>query len=145
MNRAEHAVQLFKGEFNCSQSVFSAFSQESGLDRETASRIATPFGGGMSHMREVCGAVTGALMVIGLRYGMSRSEEIQSKEKTYALSQKFCRHFLARNNSLHCHELIRYDLGNPDEYEAAKRENVFDAVCTKFIKDAIEILEDLLR
>ena len=145
MTKAEEAVQLFKKNFNCAQSVFSTFSPELGLEREIAWRIATPFGGGLSHLCEVCGAVSGALMVIGLKYGMAKDGDLQAKERSYALSQEFSMRFTAKHESINCQKLIGYDLDNPTEYEAAKKEGVFDNVCTKFVRDAVEILEDILK
>ena len=145
MTKAEEAGRLFKKNFNCAQSVFSTFAPEMGLDRETAWRIATPFGGGLSHMREVCGAVAGALMVIGLKHGMSKDEDLEAKERSYALAQDFASRFTARHESINCHKLIGYDLDNPAEYETATKENVFDSVCTHFVRDAVEILEDILK
>ena len=65
MNRAETAVATFKGGFNCSQAVLSVFCEELGLDKETAARIAGGFGGGIGHLGETCGAVTGAIMAMG--------------------------------------------------------------------------------
>ena len=145
MTKADEAVKFFKGNFNCAQSVFSTFAPELGLPRETAWKIATPFGGGLSHMRDVCGAVAGALMVIGLKYGMSVEEDSQAKERSYALSQEFASRFKKRNESINCHDLIGYDLGNSEEYETAKKEEVFEKVCTTFVRDAVEILQDILK
>ena len=145
MSQSDEAVELFRGDFNCAQSVFSTFAPEFGLDRETALKIATPFGGGLSHMREVCGAVGGAMMVIGLKCGMSREDDLEAKERSYALSQEFASRFTARHESINCHKLIGYDLGNPEEYGAAKREEIFEKVCTKFVWDAVEILQDILK
>jgi C_GCAxxG_C_C family probable redox protein len=145
MTKSDEAVVLFKGNFNCAQSVFSTFAPEFGLDLETALKIATPLGGGLSHMREVCGAVAGGLMVIGLKCGMSQNDDLQAKDRSYALSQEFASRFTARNDSINCRKLIGYDLGNPKEYETAKREEVFEKVCTKFVRDAVEILQDILK
>lgn len=144
MNKAEEAVRSFSGNFNCAQSVFSTFAQELGLDPEIALKVATPFGGGIAHMDELCGAVTGALMVIGLKHGMVRDEDLEEKERVYALSQEFSAKFKSRNGSLNCTELIGYNLSIPESYEKAKENDVFNTKCTKFVRDAVEILEELL-
>lgn len=143
MNKAEEAVHSFNGNFNCAQSVFSVFAPELGLERETALKIATSFGGGIAHLDELCGAVTGALMVIGLKHGMVKDEDLEAKEKTYALSQEFAAKFKSRNGSLRCTELIGYNLSNTEDYEKAEEADVFNTRCTKFVKDAVEILEEL--
>ena len=144
MTKADKATEYFKGNLNCAQSVFSTFSPELGVDQVTALKIATPFGGGLSHMREVCGAVAGALMVIGLKHGMTADEDQEAKDKSYALAQEFASRFTARHESINCHKLIGYDLNKPDECEKASAEGVFDRICTNLVRDAVEILEDLL-
>ncbi|MBA7619010.1 hypothetical protein ES703_26342 [subsurface metagenome] len=83
MSRIEKVVSSFKGNFNCAQSVFSSYAPQYGLDRDTALRLATGFGGGMGLMQNTCGAVSGAFMVIGLRYGMGINDDKDAREKTY--------------------------------------------------------------
>ena len=83
MSKIDTAVSGFKEGFNCAQSVLSAFSEELGLTRETALKIACPFGGGMARQAETCGAVTGAFMVIGLKYGQASKADKASKNRTY--------------------------------------------------------------
>jgi len=85
----EKANKYFKGNCNCSQSVFAAFAPQLSLSQELALKIASPFGGGMAHMDEACGAVTGGLMVIGLKYGMSNLEDLDAKERTYEIAEQF--------------------------------------------------------
>ena len=143
MNKAEEAIRFFSGNFNCAQSVFSVFALELGLERKTALKVATSFGGGIAHLDELCGAVTGALMVIGLKHGMDKNDDLEAKERTYELSQEFAAKFKSRNGSLRCTELIGYNLSNAKDYEKAKEADVFNTKCTKFVKDAVEILEEL--
>jgi len=145
MSKAEEAIRSFSGNYNCAQSVLSVFSPELGLDRKTSLKVATPFGGGIAHMDELCGAVTGALMVLGLRHGMFKDEDLAAKERTYALCQEFAVKFKSRNSSLKCTQLIGLNLSIPEDYEEAKEEDVFNQVCTKSVRDAVEILEELLE
>lgn len=145
MSKAEEAIRLFSRNYNCAQSVFSVLAPELGLDREIALKVATSFGGGIAHMDEVCGAVTGALMVLGLKHGMFKDEDIEAKEKTYELCQEFAAKFKSKHGSIKCTELIGYNLSIPEDYEKAKEEDVFNEVCTKFVRDAVETLEALLR
>lgn len=145
MSKAEIAISRFKEGALCSQSVFTAFSEELGLDRETASKIATPFGGGMSLMGEVCGAVTGALMAIGLKHGNQsnwRAEDSQ-KEKTYAVSASFVQEFRKRNGSIKCRDLLKLDISTPEGRQAAREGNLYIKLCPKYVRDAAEILEKL--
>ncbi|RPJ11189.1 MAG: C_GCAxxG_C_C family protein, partial [Desulfobacteraceae bacterium] len=89
MNNSEKAVKYFNDKFNCSQAVFAAFSPEFGIPETVAFKIACPFGAGMGRMQETCGAVTGAFMVIGLKYGKSNQEEEHLKQLSYELVNNF--------------------------------------------------------
>jgi C_GCAxxG_C_C family probable redox protein len=82
MTRADKAVALFREGYSCSQAVLAVFAQDFSLDRDTANRISQGFGGGIAHSDGICGAVSGAIMVIGLRYGRTRADDIVAKEKT---------------------------------------------------------------
>ena len=92
MNRVERAVSSFKEGFRCSQALLSTYGVQFGLNREVALRISEAFGGGMGRMGETCGAVTGAFMVIGLRYGKTRIEDERAKreETRYYSLSKVC-------------------------------------------------------
>ncbi|MDD2550794.1 MAG: C-GCAxxG-C-C family protein, partial [Bacteroidales bacterium] len=72
------ALELFKSGFNCSQAVLAAFSEECGISRETALKIACPFGGGIGGYGRTCGALTGGLMVIGLKYGATKATNLEA-------------------------------------------------------------------
>jgi C_GCAxxG_C_C family probable redox protein len=85
MTSAERAAELYASGFSCSQAVFAAFSEALGLEPMNALKIAQPFGGGIAGTGSTCGAVTGALLVIGLKHGRVRPEDLAAKEKTYAL------------------------------------------------------------
>ena len=99
MTRIEKAEALFRGGSNCAQAVFAAFADELGLEEELARRLACGLGGGLGRMREVCGAVSGAAMVLGMRHG-------PDKAKAYPLIQDFCAKFRAEAGSLVCRELL---------------------------------------
>ncbi|MBM3285140.1 MAG: C_GCAxxG_C_C family protein, partial [Candidatus Aminicenantes bacterium] len=109
MNPADEAVKNFEEGWNCSQAVLAAFSEALGLEKEKAFKIAQAFGGGMARVGFTCGAVTGALMVIGLKHGRARSGDEAAKEKTYALARECMRRFKSRHGSLVCRELIGVD------------------------------------
>jgi len=145
LTRADDAAAMFRDGFSCSQSVCLAFAADYGIDRETALKLSCAFGGGMSHMGNACGAVTGALMVIGMKYGRTRIDDLAAKEKTYAVTKKFMTEFLRRNHSLNCTDLIGHDLSDPMEYAVAKEKGLFQAKCPKFVGDAAEILESVLQ
>ena len=142
-SRADQAVSVFQSGFNCSQSVFTPFSE--GLDRDTALKVSCGFGGGMGHTGCTCGAVSGAAMAIGLRFGKVKVEDNAAKEKTYALVEEFSRNFKERYGSLDCTELIGCDLATPQGLTKARAENRFRTRCDGFVRDAALMLEDILR
>ena len=138
MNNIEKAVQCFNSGYNCSQAVFSVYSEKLGISNETAYKIASGFGAGMGRQCETCGAVTGAYMVIGLKYGHASPDDTDSKEKTYAMVQEFTRRFCERNKSTKCEDLLGTHMVNGDR-EKAKA--MVKTVCPKMVQDAAEILE----
>ncbi len=144
MNRVEDAVSFFKEGFNCSQSVFASHASEFGLSREVALKISTSFGGGMARMGKTCGAVTGAFMVIGLKYGRVSIDDEQARDKTYKIVREFVNRFKARNGSIICRELLDCDLSTPEGLKLAHDNNLFENVCPKFVRDSAEILAQLI-
>jgi len=115
-----------------------------GLNREIALKISQAFGGGMAQMGETCGAVTGAFMVIGLKYGRTRADDDEAKAKTYSLVKEFTEKFRARNGTIICRELLGCDIGTPEGQQIAKNKKLFSTICPCFVQDAVEILEEIL-
>ncbi len=105
-SHAERAKTLFYEGYNCAQSVLLAFSDMTGLDDSTAMRLASSFGGGMGRMRETCGAVCAAFMVIGLLYGYDDPTAVIEKSEHYARIQEISRRFKSQNGSIICRELL---------------------------------------
>lgn len=138
MNRVEEAVETFKSGFNCSQSVISTYSPELGLSRELALLISSGFGGGLGRTGEVCGAVTGAIMAIGLKYGFTIFSN-EAKEKIYNMVREFIARYKERNNSILCRELLGADINTPEGRERAH------ILCPKLVRDSAEILEEMLK
>jgi C_GCAxxG_C_C family probable redox protein len=140
----DRAVSRFSDGFSCSQSVLLGFAPRFGLDLDVAARIAASFGGGMGHMGEVCGAVSGALMVIGLASGGVTPQDKESKERTYQLVREFASQFKARHGSLLCRELLGCDLSQPGALESARARSLF-ANCPYLVRDAAEIVGEILQ
>jgi C_GCAxxG_C_C family probable redox protein len=139
------AVACFQEGFSCSQAVLSACSERFGLDRETALRVAGAFGGGMARRGETCGAVTGAFMVIGLKHGKIKAEDNAAREKTYELAKEFTVRFTSKNKTIICKELLGYDLSTPEGREAVKEKKLATTICPKFVQDAVEIVEEIVK
>ena len=99
----------------------------------------------MARRGDMCGALTGSFMVIGLKHGKTRSGDDDAREKTYELVNRFIEKFRARNKSILCRELLGYDLNTEEGREAVAEQNLFLTLCPKFVKDAGEILEEVLQ
>lgn len=143
MSKTDKALELFSNNFNCSQSVFAAFAPDFGLDEKLALKLATSFGGGARN-GEMCGAVSGALMVLGLKYGHFDAADSEQKSRAYAIAVEFTKRFKEANSSIVCRDLLGYDLTKPDEMACIKEKGLFGDVCPKAIKSAVEILEGVL-
>ncbi len=140
MNDIETAVEYFNKGCSCSQAVLAAYGPKLGLDRESALKIASTFGGGIARTGQTCGAVTGALMALGLKYNM---DDPKAKDKSIALAREFLDKFKACNGSTTCRELVGYDVSTPEGFAYA-RENKLFGNCGKFVRNAAEIVEDML-
>ena len=143
--KSEQAANCFEEGFNCSQAVLSIYAEEFGLSRQTALKIACGFGGGMGRMGLTCGAVTGAFMVIGLKYGNVDANEKEIKEKTYGLVREFASRFEKRNGSSICRELLGCDISEPEGLRSAKENGLFTSVCPRLVREAVEILEEMMN
>jgi len=137
--KADQVNERFS-QFNCAQTVFSLHADELGIDEATALKIASGFGGGMA-CAETCGAVTGAYMVIGMKYGHSTSDP-EEKANTKSKILQFNEKFKNAHGSLICRELTGYNISLPEEALAANEEGVFQTRCPVFIKTACNILEE---
>ena len=143
MDFEDQAKQYFTAQYNCAQSVIGSFSEQYGLDRETAFRIATPFGGGIGHSGYTCGAVSGAIMVIGLATGTTVYDK-EKKDACYALTQLFLKRFTERYGALTCPGLLGVDISDPQVLEQAREQDLFQSVCPKFVGDAAKMVAELL-
>lgn len=144
MTRAEKARENFFNGYNCSQAVFVAFADLVGLDELTAKRVSMGFGGGMGRLREVCGAVSGAAMVLGALYG---GDDASDRASAYAKIQQFAAAFKEKNNTIICRELLGLD-------KNAKQSPIPDARSSEYYKtrpcpdkvyEAAQILEEMLE
>lgn len=144
MNNIDLAVNYFNNRFHCSQAVFAAFAPELGLAEEQALKIGASFGSGMCK-GEVCGAVTGALMALGLKYGHSDSADIESKVNTSRLTVLLLERFKKENGSYLCKDLLGLDLSVPEDIEKAKASGVFTSFCPKMVESAARILDEIFR
>ena len=143
-NESNSAEDIFNSGFNCAQAVLASHCEKYGLDKEHALKISCGFGGGMGHIGEVCGAVTGALMLIGLKYGKYKADDNKASEKTYALVKEFTENFKAKYGSIKCKDLIKYDISYKEELLKAYEAGVFGEICPEIVSDAEELVEEIL-
>ena len=137
MNSIEDAVKLFEEGYVCSQAVFAAFSEKLGLPKQQALKIGACFGSGM-RKGEVCGACTGALMVLGLKYGENKNESNEA-------CVKFLDEFKKENGSIICRDLLGCDISTDEGVKHAKDNNLFKEFCPKMVESAAEILDEILK
>jgi C_GCAxxG_C_C family probable redox protein len=144
MSRVKEAKQIMaEGKMNCAQAVLTAFCEELGMQKEMGRRLASGFGGGMARTNNTCGAVTGAFMVLGLREYPEIKDPRERLEKVYAQVKEFRDKFIEENGSIHCSDLVGYDLSTADGLSSARENKAFFTVCPKFVEDAVNILENL--
>ncbi|PKM66682.1 MAG: hypothetical protein CVU95_10420 [Firmicutes bacterium HGW-Firmicutes-2] len=143
MTKNENALELFACGYNCAQSVLGAYCDELGLSRETAFKIASGFGGGM-RQGEVCGAVTGALMVIGLKEGFYAQGDVVGKAHIAERIIAFEAMFEEKNGSLLCKTLLGYNPSNEADLRIIKEKGLFTNLCPKFIDDGVILTEKVL-
>lgn len=145
MTHGEKAEALFYEGYNCAQAVFCAYADDLGLEQEVAAKLVSPLGGGMGRLREVCGTVSGALMVIGQLYGYGTPETGAPKARLYAIEQEFARRFAAVNGSYICRDLLGLSTGSSAPTpEARTAEYYKKRPCPALCKCAAEILNGLI-
>ena len=140
--RSEIATTRFLSGYNCAQAVLDAFRDETGLDEDLALKIATGLGAGMGRKQEVCGAVTGGILVLGLRHGRGTTDDHSATERTYLRTRELMDRFAAKRGSCLCRQLLQgYDLATQEGLERAKADDILNKVCRPCLQTVVEILE----
>ena len=138
------AAELFLQGYNCAQAVAVAFSDVTGLDEKLSARLASSFGGGMGRMREVCGAVSGMLMVVSQLYGDDRPDDEQGKKELYALVQKLAGQFREQNGSIICRELLESPSSDPNP-SPRTAEYYAQRPCVRMVMTAADLMDEFLK
>ncbi len=142
MNKADRAEELFRMGYNCSQSVYAAFAEELDMSVEEAAKRASPFGAGFGKLREVCGAVSGMVLVLGDLCGYQDPTDAAGKQALYALVQQMCGSFEASEGSLICRDLLGLAKGEDLAEPAVRTEEYYQSrPCVGACRRAAEILE----
>ncbi|WP_295152942.1 C-GCAxxG-C-C family protein [uncultured Ruminococcus sp.] len=141
-DHSETACDLFAGGFNCAQSVFAAFSDVTGFDRDTALKLASGFGAGMGRMREVCGTFSAMVMVVDMLYGTGEEFTFEDKAAHYKLIQELAAQFREVHGTIICRELLQGLKVTSDPTPEQRTEKYYKVrPCIKFVRTAAEILD----
>ena len=144
MNHSDHAVDLFVQGYNCAQAVAAAFGDLTGLDEKTAARMASCFGGGMGRMREVCGAVSGMLLVAGLLYGYHDPKATAEKRELYAQVQAMAGQFREELGSIVCRDLLKNPPSDPNPTPRTA-EFYKNRPCARMVETAARIMDEFIE
>jgi C_GCAxxG_C_C family probable redox protein len=144
MDHVKKALEVFSNKYHCSQAVLAAFSEELGMDEKTALKLGGCFGGGMCK-GEVCGAVTGALMAIGLKYGQCNTEDLISRKLTNDKTNEMLELFQQKNGSYLCKDLLGYNIADTEELKIIREKELFTEFCPRMVESATRIAEEIMN
>ena len=143
MDHSQQAKDLFLSGYNCAQSVLLSYADELKFSRELAQKLAAGFGGGMGKTQETCGAVTGAIMVLGMLKGETVNNNEELKTAAYGSVKDLTARFVSSFKTTRCRDLIGCDLNTPEGAEQFKEEKMMENVCAPCVKRAVEILQEI--
>lgn len=144
MTHKEKALEYFDNKFHCSQSVIAAFAEECGLTEEKALKIGACFGSGM-RKGEVCGACTGALIVLGALYGQSDASDLESRMTANKVNDEMMKRFAQKCGSYVCNDLLKCDISTQEGRAYALENRLFTEFCPQMVADAVDILEEIIK
>lgn len=142
-NKPEHAKNQFLKSMNCSQAILETYAPSMGMSVQQARKVAAAFAGGMG-IGSVCGAVTGAYMVIGMKYGKTVDSDSHADGETFKRVAELTKEFKARHKHIGCSELLEADMGTPEGIKKAANKGYFTSRCPGYVKTAAEILDKIL-
>lgn len=144
MSRVSQAVNNFYNNYACSQAIFAEYSELFNVNRETALKLASGFAGGM-YMGGVCGALSGAYMVLGLKFGAQNCETSRGRKNVREAVKEFSQEFKKINGAVSCKHLLGCDISTAEGLQTAKAQNLFKTTCPHFVRNAAELLEIFLE
>jgi len=142
MSRVDEAAQFFTDGKSCSQAVFAAFAPALGVDKPEALRLASGFGGGM-HVGATCGAATGAVLVLGMRYGGDDCAE--DRRRVMSAVESFFEHFRAEVGAVDCPDILECDVCSADGRAIVRERGLRDSRCLPAVRAAARILDEMLE
>ena len=143
MDKKTKAIEYFNDHLHCSQSVLAAFAEECGISEKQAFRLGSCFGSGM-RKGNVCGACTGALMVLGLLFGEDHNGDPEERQRSNRLNDMMMDRFKQANGTYICNDLLGCDITTPEGVRFARENGLFKDFCPKMVGSAVEILEGII-
>ena len=144
LSAVDRAEALFREGFSCSQAVLMAFAPRFGMPEKQAALVSSAFGGGMARHGWTCGAITGALMTIGLHAGHAAAQDTATKDDLYARAQALVASFEERHGATACRQLVGADMLDPVERQAASDRGVFTTLCPQLVRTAAAVVAEEL-
>jgi C_GCAxxG_C_C family probable redox protein len=146
MKKKDKAIEYFRNKFNCSQAVFTVFGTDEGLPEDSCLKIGCGFGGGMGRQQLTCGALTGAVLALGLKYGKALNDPEEKKTETYSRTRELFEEFKKLNGSTVCRELLKgFDMNDPDDHKRITDLRLFEILCEKYVADVVNITEKMMN
>jgi C_GCAxxG_C_C family probable redox protein len=145
MDKAENAVELYKQDYLCSQSVFGAFCEDYGICKDLGLRLSKFLGFGYLFRGDYCGAISGALMIYGLKYSSGEIYNELSDEIFYQLAKEHIKRFKAIHGSCNCKDLLTADLSTEEGMTFIRENNLFNLKCPHFVRDSAQILTQIIE
>ncbi|MEI6124401.1 MAG: C-GCAxxG-C-C family protein [Bacteroidota bacterium] len=143
--RTTQALETFSSQYNCAQSVLSVFAEELGLTKDLALKLSCPFGAGLAFRQETCGAISGSIMAIGLKYGNGISGSVADKETAYDMTTHLITEFKKLHKTICCRELLDgMDMSTPEGIARLHEMDMFRKRCAAYVEDAVRITEKII-
>ncbi len=145
MTNEELAVNKFKSGYNCAQSMIYSFAEECGIDKSAALKLASGFGGGMGRTGNVCGAITGGILILGLMFGLGEGEDKSKQENIYKLVRDFIEKFKAKYGTIECRKLIDdIDLLIEEGQKRFKESGMINK-CYEYVENANRMIQEIIK
>jgi C_GCAxxG_C_C family probable redox protein len=145
-NKIDTAAAKFLEGYNCAQSVFYSFCDDLNFDKDTALKLACGFGAGMGRKGEVCGAVSGGIIVIGVKYGRGENSGKTATELTYRKTGEMMDRFIEKHGTVICRELLNgCDLTTEEGQKFFKENGLMNKTCVPCVRSVVEIIESIMK
>jgi C_GCAxxG_C_C family probable redox protein len=144
MSRTSDAVEKFLQGYACTQVILTQYCEQFDLNPDTAMKLAAGFAAGM-RMGKTCGAVTGAYMVLGLKYSGENCDQPEGRKNVYNAVCEFTEKFIRITGTVECKELLGCDVDTEAGMQEARQKDLFKTICPKFVRISAEILDEMIQ